>query len=147
MELTVGEVEISLHDLTGFDGRCDAIFLTLDEIAPPEFVEPFQEASRAWRRHFRRLPMEPVPAGDFDVIVVGGGLVGSCAAVTAARLGERVAVVQDRPYLGGNASVEVGLSPRGVRGPLINELVERNNAGDINAIQLLQDHPEAIVSH
>lgn len=145
VELPVGDVNLALHDLTGFCGRCDAIFLTLDDTAPPEFVEPFQEASRAWRRHFRRLPAEPVPAGDFDVIVVGGGLVGSCAAVTAARLGERVAIVQDRPYLGGNASVEVGLSPRGVRGPLIDEIVQRSADGDINAVQLLSDHPNSTV--
>ncbi len=44
-----------------------------------------------------------------DVVVVGGGLSGVCCAVTAARQGLRVTLVQDRPVLGGNASSEVRL--------------------------------------
>lgn len=44
-----------------------------------------------------------------DVVVVGGGLAGVCCAVTAARQGLRVVLVQDRPVLGGNASSEVRL--------------------------------------
>lgn len=42
-----------------------------------------------------------------DVVVVGGGLAGVCAAVAAARLGARVALVNNRPVLGGNSSSEV----------------------------------------
>ena len=42
-----------------------------------------------------------------DVVVVGGGLAGVCAAVAAARLGRRVALVNNRPVLGGNSSSEV----------------------------------------
>lgn len=44
-----------------------------------------------------------------DFTVVGGGLSGVCAAITAARAGIRVVLVQDRPVLGGNASSEVRL--------------------------------------
>ncbi|MBL9206925.1 MAG: FAD-dependent oxidoreductase, partial [Opitutaceae bacterium] len=44
-----------------------------------------------------------------DLVVVGGGLAGTCAAITAARAGIRVILVQDRPVLGGNASSEVRL--------------------------------------
>ena len=44
-----------------------------------------------------------------DLVVVGGGLSGLCCAVTAARAGIRVVLVQDRPVLGGNASSEVRL--------------------------------------
>ena len=44
-----------------------------------------------------------------DLVVVGGGLAGVCAAITAARAGIDVALVQDRPVLGGNASSEVRL--------------------------------------
>ncbi|WP_349770679.1 FAD-dependent oxidoreductase, partial [Atribacter sp.] len=43
----------------------------------------------------------------YDLIVVGGGLAGTCAAVAAARLGCRVALVQNRPVLGGNSSSEI----------------------------------------
>lgn len=44
-----------------------------------------------------------------DLVVVGGGLSGVCCAITAAREGVRVVLVQDRPVLGGNASSEVRL--------------------------------------
>lgn len=44
-----------------------------------------------------------------DLVVVGGGLAGTCAAITAARTGLRVVLVQDRPVLGGNSSSEVRL--------------------------------------
>lgn len=43
----------------------------------------------------------------FEFVVIGGGLAGSCAAIAAARLGVKTALVQDRPVLGGNASSEV----------------------------------------
>ena len=46
---------------------------------------------------------------DADLVIVGGGMAGTCAALTAAREGLRVALVQDRPVLGGNASSEVRL--------------------------------------
>lgn len=44
-----------------------------------------------------------------DLAVVGGGLGGVCAAITAAREGLKVVLVQDRPVLGGNCSSEVRL--------------------------------------
>jgi len=44
-----------------------------------------------------------------DFAIVGGGLSGVCAAITAARAGLKVVLVQDRPVLGGNASSEVRL--------------------------------------
>lgn len=46
---------------------------------------------------------------DFDLVVVGGGAAGVCAAIAAARKGASVALVQDRPVLGGNGSSEVRL--------------------------------------
>ncbi|WP_164861780.1 FAD-dependent oxidoreductase, partial [Microbacterium sp. CPCC 204701] len=42
-----------------------------------------------------------------DITVVGGGLAGVCAAISAARLGKRVALIGNRPMLGGNSSSEV----------------------------------------
>ncbi len=107
--LQAGPVSLALHDLTGFDGRCDAIVLTADA----SFVPPNESAALdAFRRQALRLPAEPAEAGEFDLVVVGGGMAGCCTAVSAARLGCRVALVQDRPVLGGNNSseVRVGLS-------------------------------------
>lgn len=46
---------------------------------------------------------------DADLVVTGGGLGGTCCAITAARAGLRVVLIQDRPVLGGNASSEVRL--------------------------------------
>ena len=48
-------------------------------------------------------------AAELDFVVIGGGLAGTCAAITAARQGLRVVLIQDRPVLGGNASSEVRL--------------------------------------
>lgn len=44
-----------------------------------------------------------------DLTVIGGGLSGVCCAITAARAGLKVTLVQDRSVLGGNASSEVRL--------------------------------------
>lgn len=46
---------------------------------------------------------------DCDLVIVGGGVSGVCCAITAAREGLNVILVQDRPVLGGNASSEVRL--------------------------------------
>jgi len=44
---------------------------------------------------------------EYDVVVIGGGLAGISAAISAARLGCKTALVQDRPVLGGNSSSEI----------------------------------------
>ena len=54
----------------------------------------------------------PKPANDspivlqYDVIVVGGGMSGICAALASARHGAKTAIIQDRSVFGGNASSE-----------------------------------------
>lgn len=42
-----------------------------------------------------------------EIVVVGGGLAGICAAIAAARAGKKVSLVQNRSVLGGNSSSEV----------------------------------------
>src|SRR5690606_9529513 len=44
---------------------------------------------------------------DTDILIVGGGLSGVCAALAAARNGSKVVLIQDRSRLGGNASSEI----------------------------------------
>jgi len=123
--LPVGPVTIALRDLTGFNGRCDAILLTTDVgLKPPDGGGELA----ALRRQWLGLPDAPEDAGEFDLVVVGGGMAGCCAAVSAARLGCRVALIQDRPVLGGNNSseVRVGLSGqiRQQPYPRLGELVD-----------------------
>ena len=50
---------------------------------------------------------QSVKKEQYDLVVVGGGLTGICAAMAAARNGAKVALVHDRPVLGGNASSEI----------------------------------------
>ena len=44
---------------------------------------------------------------NFDFAVIGGGLTGLCAAISAARNGAKTVLIHDRPVLGGNASSEI----------------------------------------
>ena len=43
----------------------------------------------------------------YEIVVVGGGMSGLCAAMAAARQGTKTALVHARPVLGGNASSEI----------------------------------------
>ena len=51
-----------------------------------------------------------------DFCIVGGGLSGMCAAIAAARHGAKVALIQDRPVLGGNTSSEIRMHICGAHG-------------------------------
>lgn len=132
--VVVGErANLTLHDLTGFEGRCEAILFCKDtEFKPTNDVA----ALTMFRRRLLGLPDQPDDGGEFDLVVVGGGLAGTCAAISAARQGITVALVQDRPVLGGNGSSEVRVWPVGRTRqdpfPHLGEIVE----------ELLPDIPE-----
>lgn len=72
---------------------------------------------------------KPLPtrkaAATYDVAVIGGGLAGVSAAVSAARNGAKVVLIQDRPVLGGNASSEIRVTVNGVQGLKNKFKVER----------------------
>ncbi len=125
VEIAAPQAALALHDLTGFNGRCDAIFFTKDEtFTPPNDAD----ALAKWRRATLGISEQPADAGEFDLVVCGGGYAGMGAAIAAARMGCRVALVQDRPVLGGNGSSEVRVWAQGGirRGlyPNIGEIVE-----------------------
>ena len=61
------------------------------------------------------LPVKKQVELSADVVVCGGGLSGVCAAVSAARHGAKVILVQDRPVLGGNASSEMRMGIVGAK--------------------------------
>ena len=100
IRLKAGQTTLALHDLTGFEGRCDAVYLTSDGDVPPADME-------GWRRQQLGLTDTPAASAKYDFVVVGGGISGMCAAVAAARQGLKVALVNDRPVLGGNNSAEI----------------------------------------
>ena len=98
------KVELSLKDLTGFDGRCDAIYITRDRnVQLPSAAEDMAALRCRMKRNYD-IPSEK---GEYDFVVAGGGVAGMCAAVAAARKGLKVALIHDRPVLGGNNSSEV----------------------------------------
>lgn len=159
VEIRGTEVSLALRDLTGFDGRCDAILLAAD----PTFTPPGDTAAlAAFRRTQLGLPETPPDAGSFDLVVTGGGIAGTCAAISAARLGLQVALIQDRPVLGGNNSseVRVGLSgqmhqePYPALGDLVDEIApigywdlwEANKYPDRpksrRVLEMIQQNPE-----
>ncbi len=146
IELSAGTTRLTLHDVTGFEGRCDAILLTRDvNFAPPNH-EP---AMSQLRRSCLGLPAQPEPGGHYDLVVTGGGIAGTCAALSAARLGLSVALVQDRPVLGGNNSSEVRVWLQGARnklpwpriGDVVAELEQARRAhyGPTNTADLYED--------
>jgi len=55
----------------------------------------------------RLHPELPMEEHEVDFCIVGGGMAGLCAALAAARHGARVALMHERPMLGGNASSEI----------------------------------------
>lgn len=119
--LRKGVNAVLLRDLTGLDGRCDAIFLSKNGEKPHDGIDS------KWRQ---QLNPRKKTAQTYDFVVIGGGIAGMCAAASAARLGLRVALVNDRPVWGGCNSSDIRVhlggdievEPYRSLGRLINEL-------------------------
>ncbi len=135
VEIKREKVKLSLHDLTGFAGRCDVIVFASDLslVAPSNRGQDARDT----------LPQD---AGQFDLVVAGGGMAGTCTAISAARLGLKVALVHDRPVLGGNNSSEVrvhlngriNLPPYPRIGDVVREL-DPGNQGNAQAAGFYND--------
>ena len=93
MDLQAGKHILALHDLTGFNGRCDAVFITRD-FGIPNTEMLRNKVIKDWEKAY-------------DLVVVGGGVAGICTALAALRSGVSVALIHDRGILGGCNSSEV----------------------------------------
>lgn len=125
VSVKAGNNSLILKDLTGFNGRCDAIYFTTEKNQlPPNEMKQLAD----FRKSMLGLSGEPEQCF-YDLVVVGGGIAGMCAAAAASRLGCRVALINDRPVLGGNNSSEIrvhlggniGLGPNPGLGRMIRE--------------------------
>jgi len=100
---------LALHDLTGFEGRCDAIFFSID----PNVELPVSGETLAT---FRKKMLDIKPAkttGEYDLIVVGGGMAGMAAAISGSRLGLKTLLIHNRTLFGGNSSPEISIAIHG----------------------------------
>ncbi|MBQ4053941.1 MAG: FAD-dependent oxidoreductase [Clostridia bacterium] len=100
--LDKGEHALALHDLTGFDGRCDAVYLTVGTDVPPDSGKELESFRLAYVS-----PQKERVETEYDLIVVGGGIAGICTALAASRSGGNVLLIHDRTVLGGCNSSEV----------------------------------------
>ena len=117
------KVSLTLRDLTGFDGRCDSIYFSSTDTPPPN-----DDSLAGWRAKALGLDLEPTTMKGYDLVVVGGGYSGMGSAISAARMGCKVALIQNRGVLGGNGSSEVRVWAMGNirRGkyPRIGEIID-----------------------
>lgn len=131
---------ISLVDLTGFEGRIDAIYFSKKKEEPPHAKQDLD----AFRKSMMNLPIKPINEGTFDLVVVGGGIAGLCASIQAARLGLKVALVQNRPVLGGNNSSEIRLPMQGEIDknlfPKIGQIVRELDTGQKGEARNAEDY-------
>ena len=120
VEIAGSSATLALHDLTGFDGRCDAVAFTKGSDVPP----PDEGGSlAAWRVSVLGEPPAPARIDNYDCVIVGGGMAGCCASLASARSGLSVALVHDRPFFGGNASQEIRVATRGeIRHSIVDEI-------------------------
>ena len=109
-----GSKTIELQDLTGFDGRCDAIYFA-PEANPQLPSDDLLELSE-WKDRLSGRDKLEIEEQEVDLVVVGGGMSGCAAALAAKTQGLSVALIQDRPLFGGNASEEVRVHTIGIHG-------------------------------
>lgn len=121
VELTSGTHKLALQDLTGFNGRCDAIYMTDSEEIPCSDMAAIDDM----RQRLNWKEVQEVEQ-EYDLVVAGGGIAGICTALAAIRSGVSTVLINDRPVLGGCNSSEI----RVCMGGMIN-LPPYENLGNV----------------
>ncbi|MFK7849711.1 MAG: FAD-dependent oxidoreductase [Akkermansiaceae bacterium] len=149
IQLKPGKVKLALHDLTGFNGRADAILFSNDSSFTPPESASFEERTK-W--DIQGVPSMEEDAGSFDLVVVGGGYGGLGSAISAARMGAKVALIQNRDVLGGNGSSEIRVWAKGNYPPneypfdeIIREIEDQAKASPSHAEEFVDDKKEKVV--
>ncbi len=152
IRLKQGMHRIALHDLTGFNGRCDALYLTTEEKdIPPDTKEELAD----FRRKKLGITIEDDPEF-YDLIVCGGGYAGICTALAAKYTGSKVLLIQDRAVLGGCNSSEIrvwlgGLTKIGKYpelGHISHEIGPiRGTPGDGKSAEIFEDTRKELLFH
>ncbi|MGJ8724923.1 MAG: FAD-dependent oxidoreductase [Roseibacillus sp.] len=147
--LEAGERKMSVKDLSGFNGRFDAVFLSNEEGVVPEDDSAILPE---WRRELLGLSETPIEEDGYDLVVVGGGYGGMGTAISAARNGCKVALIESRAVLGGNGSSEVRVWAMGELPPseypladIIREFMDEAEASPAPASQFGDAKKEALV--
>lgn len=149
VELPAEKTTVKLCDLTGFNGRCDAIYLTRNPSEVPE-NDPARLAE--FRKKATGSVVKDYPA-EFDLVVVGGGMSGICAAISAARAGCNVVLLQDREVVGGCNSSEIRVSlggrihmdPYPALGNIVEEIQPMHGSGGTYSAEYYEDARKAIL--
>lgn len=108
--LTKGEHILKVYDTKGWFGRFAAVIITNDyDFTPSPEINRLLET----RNKIKGISKTVKDEGKFDLIVAGGGVAGVTTAITAARKEIKVALINDRPVLGGNGSIEGNVALEG----------------------------------
>ena len=138
-DLPQGVANVSLDDLSGAFARCDAILFTTDATyVPPDEAS----ALAAARVRFAGEADAVADGGTYDVVVVGSGTAGMGAALAAARTGVRTALIHDRPVMGGNSSIELGVGTDGAAGSHPNKKTDMRESGLCEEANLMRARAE-----
>ena len=147
--LKTGKAKLALKDLTGFNGRADAVLFSSDADFTPPDDATFEERT-AWK--IPGVPNAIADAGSYDLVVVGGGYGGLGSAISAARMGAKVALIQNRDVLGGNGSSEIRVWAKGSYAPseypldeIIREIEDKAKASPSHAEEFVDDKKEKVV--